>query len=1148
MSMLRIGRRVAVPQLVAAAILLALAGLAAPAAMAAEGERVLDPRLSLIGGCLEAGVREELDPVEDPGCPETPPPGDHPPATFAWPNAVKTDFHGDIYVASRGKNEQGTEARIDIFSPEGKYISEIPQGVVKDLLSIAIDSQGTLYVYSRDANETEESADLLRFEPCAPYNPTAGQISYCESPTVVPLAGPECSFACHRNYPSLLGLAINRANDHLFAKVSEQVIEFNSAAEGNEELRTTHVPGNLGNGSSAGVAVDSARHRLYAQEVRGEGGKLIGEIGIYELVEGLPRQAEYTRIGSIEESAVPEGHFGSSLALAADEGTGNLYVYDTENTHLWELDEDGNYLATVEFPFRAAGGMEISVDNGLNSPNGKLSEEEERGRYLYVPSHPKTTPGHVFAFFEATVSAPAVESPAAVDISEDEAELQARINPGNLETTYTFQLKVDGAAGWTTVGEGVLPAGNLDVTASAAARGLAPATHYLFRVLAANEAGSGEGEASFATYPNLPAEPIACGNALLRTGPSALLPDCRAYELVTPADTNARAPIGAEGLGGGFTTRQVSPAGDKVPFLVKDGSLPDLGGTGSLAGDPYLATRTPAGWSTAYTGPSAAEVTGAEPGTTTDDQGFSFWLAGTAAAPNTGYVRYPDGHVELVGQGSLGIDPETRGQFISEGGGHIVFTTGTLASPAVQLEPAAAPDGTRAVYDRTGGTTHVVSLKPGNLPFAAGENAGYDGASPDGAGIAFEANGTLYLRYHDTETFEIGEGADFAGFAEGGGRIFYLQGGDLKAFDAEAESVTVFADTPAPVAPVTVSTDGSTAYFISESAVAGAGPNPQGAEPAAGGDNLYRSKEGHVAFVGTVTERDAVGAGGTSDGLDLWIGALTGTSGSTPFLGALGLVPARSTPDGGVFVFKSRARLTGYDNPEERAEIYRYESAGNRLQCLSCNPTGARAESDATLQSENREGSQLYSALAWPENLRADGRRVFFESSEPLVARDTDGLQDVYEWEEQGVGSCTQAGGCVYLISSPASRRNEFLWAVSRSGDDVFFLSSDLLLNGDADETPSIYDARVGGGFPEPAPSECQGEGCRPQLTPPPPLPSGETPVRGAGDQVKRRACGRGKHRVKRRGKVRCVRKKHHRRHGRHGRRRAGAGRKGGPR
>jgi hypothetical protein len=1127
-----------------------LAALAAPAAMAAEGERVLDPRLSLIGGC--SGKVEELDPVEDPGCPTTPPAGAHPPAKFANPRAVTTDSHGDIYVVSKGKDEQGTEGRIDVFSPQGAYIPvrPLPESEsdlrVRKPQAIAVDSAGTLYVWS-EQNAAKTEAELLRFEPCAGYDPAAGQIEYCEPPSTVTLIGPKClnEIKCAlRHNPGEASLAINHENDHLFFHTSEQVVEYSSAAEGNEEIRTTWVD-NSATGFPGGVAVDAARRRLYAQE--GGEGENPNRIGIYDLesVVGAPPEDEYEEIGSIEASSVPEKEFSGFLSIAVDEGTGNIYVYDTAFPHLWELDESGNYLATVAFPFQVFKSMEISIDNGSVSPNGKLSEVAGKGRYLYVPSHPITTPGHIFAFFESQVDPPDVTSVSAANVSEDEAELQARINPGNLPTTYTFEFKSEGAANWTFAGEGTLPAGNSDAEASAAARGLAPGIRYRFRVRATNDEGSDEAEGSFATYPNFPVNSGSCPNALLRTGPSVLLPDCRAYELVTPPDTNARAPVGAEYEGGGFTTRQVSPAGDKVPFRVKGGSLPG-NGVGGLKGDPYLATRTPAGWSTTYIGPTGAETVAANPGVASPDEGYSFWSAsgeGSAVLSTvTTYIRYPDGHSELVGRGSLATDPEARGELISEGGGHIVFASAPISTP-VRLEPKAAPDGTTAIYDRTAdGITHVVSLKPGDIPFGAGESAVYDGASLDGVGIAFQVNNILYLRYNDERTFEIGEGVDFAGVAEGGGRVFYVEEGNLKAFDVASESVVVFADTIAPVAPVTVSADGSTAYFVSKNKIAGSGKNPVGAEPRVGGQNLYRSKEGQITFVGTATERDVVGSARKTDGLGLWASAV-----GPPLPGLLGIVPARSTPDGDVFLFKSRAQLTGYD-PEGNAEIYRYDSAANQLQCLSCNPTGAPAQSDANIQSEIREGLELFSFMVWPESLRADGRRAFFESSEPLVAADSDGKQDVYEWEGQGVGSCTQPGGCLYLISSPQSRRNEYLWAVSRSGDDVFFLSSDLLVGADVDETPSIYDARVGGGFAEAASGVCEGEGCRPQLTLPPALPRGETPVRGAGDNVKARACGKNKRRVKRGGKVRCVRKKHHRRHAKHRRHRAGAKQKGGHR
>ncbi|HEY3492387.1 MAG TPA: hypothetical protein VGK43_05510, partial [Solirubrobacterales bacterium] len=690
---------------------------------------MLDLELSLVGGCREAAL-EPLDKIEDPGCPTTPPPGSHPPETFSWPRAVATDLYGNIYVSSFGSALNGSKGRIDIFCSDGTFVSQL---VTAGPASLVIDSEGNLYVFSISQEK------VLRFEPDSGYQPEACEIGYGDTaPVTVKNASAD-----------YLGLAINRDNDHLFGNFGNQgVIEFGSATESNVKIRTSPGP-NWGTG--AAMAIDAERDRMYASAGLAE-----ERIDIYDLtsVVGTPPNDQYEKVGSILPSSVPANDFGTQLALAVDEGNGNVFLLDGENCQFYEFEEDGTYVQTLATSFLQCNfGGQIAVDNGPTSPNGKLSEEAGNGRYLFAPSN-RIGVGHSYAFFESTVGPPVILSTATANISEDEAELRAEINPNNLETTYTFEYKNEGAASWTPAGGGTIPAGNDDVEVSAPATGLSPGTNYEFRVVAENEEAEGEeaveAEGSFNTYPTVATETSPCANVLARTGPSALLPDCRAYELVTPADTNGRAPLGPGLLGLLFTNRQVSPAGDELPFTVDGGSLPGLGGgTGSLVGDPYLATRTSTGWSTAYTGSLAEESTIIVPGTALAE-GHSFWGAGGEGSAvltekDTTYVRYPDGHSELIGQGSLGeIDPEAEGMLISEGGGHIVFGTGTLNGPAVQLEPDAAPDGTRAIYDRTpDGTTHVVSLKPGDVPFGAGENAGFRGASFDGVGIAFEANNVL---------------------------------------------------------------------------------------------------------------------------------------------------------------------------------------------------------------------------------------------------------------------------------------------------------------------------------------------------------------------------------------------------------------------
>jgi hypothetical protein len=773
----------------------------------------------------------------------------------------------------------------------------------------------------------------------------------------------------------------------------------------------------------------------------------------------------------------------------------------------------------------------VAVDNAAASPNH---------RSFFVPSAGSPA-DHTFAFKFLEVKSPEVESVSVSGVTESEALLKARINPEGSETTYRveYTTQPSGFEGAVLAAEGTLAAGLAAVPVSVPVAGLQAGTTYRFRVVAENEAGSDEEEASFRTY-TPPGLGGPCANDALRAGPSAKLPDCRAYELVSPADTNGRSPRGgAVDAGRYFPTLLASPEGDKATFLIDGGTIPGLGGSGGANGDNYLSRRGSTGWSTELASPSGSEVAQPSPGGFSPDQEHSLWgtflsKGGGKLAAET-YIRYPDGHSEPVGRGSLGVDREVDAKLIAAEGSHTIFEGGD-----VKLEPEAPPAGTRAVYDRTADeVTHVVSLLPGDVTPAAGQNARYLGASLDGAGVAFQIGSTLYLRRDNEQTYQIGSGVAFAGLAEGGGRIFYLQGGDLFAFDTATETAIRFSE-GGEARPVNVAADGTVAYFLSPD-VLSAGANPDGALPQAGEENLYFSREGEIEFVGTVEEADVeeeiTGTTGRFAGLGMWDPSLELFA---------AIATSRATPDGNVLLFESRAALAGYD-PQGHTEVYRYDSGAGTLACLSCNPTGAAAGGEASLQtlSQAVPTFSILNLAIRVQNLRADGRRAFFQSEEPLVLADTDARQDVYEWEAQGVGSCSRPGGCIYLISSGQSERDDHLFAVSASGADAFFLSGDLLAGSDTDATPSIYDARVEGGFPAAeASAPCEGEGCRPAPSPAPSLAATENlfPAK-SGNLATRHRCGKGKRRVSKGGKTRCVRK--HRSHKPRGHHRAGAKRRG---
>jgi hypothetical protein len=108
-----------------------------------------------------------------------------------------------------------------------------------------------------------------------------------------------------------------------------------------------------------------------------------------------------------------------------------------------------------------------------------------------------------------------------------------------------------------------------------------------------------------------------------------------------------------------------------------------------------------------------------------------------------------------------------------------------------------------------------------------------------------------------------------------------------------------------------------------------------------------------------------------------------------------------------------------------------------------------------------------------------DGERIFFTSYDALVPGDTNGSTDVYEWHD----------GAVDLISGGTGSAHSTLIGTTPTGDDVFFTTDEKLVGWDGDFNSDIYDARVGGGFPEPPPvpegcavqaDGCQGPGSSP--------------------------------------------------------------------
>ncbi len=240
---------------------------------------------------------------------------------------------------------------------------------------------------------------------------------------------------------------------------------------------------------------------------------------------------------------------------------------------------------------------------------------------------------------------------------------------------------------------------------------------------------------------------------------------------------------------------------------------------------------------------------------------------------------------------------------------------------------------------------------------------------------------------------------------------------------------------------------------------------------------------------------------------------------------------ARVSADGTRLLFVATAPLTGYDNEDLNtgapdSQVYLYDATGAGLTCVSCNPTFGRPIGPSGIPGAVANGSASGSIHSYkPRALSAGGRRVFFESRDALAPLDSNEKRDVYQWEAQGTGSCTRAGGCVELISSGRAVGDGSFVDASADGADAFFLTNGSLVPSDPGGV-DLYDARVGGGFPVPSPPiVCLGDACQP-LPSAPVNPTLTTLVPGPGNPPVRypsspKRCKKGF--VKRKGK--CVKK-----------------------
>jgi hypothetical protein len=596
----------------------------------------------------------------------------------------------------------------------------------------------------------------------------------------------------------------------------------------------------------------------------------------------------------------------------------------------------------------------------------------------------------------------------------------------------------------------------------------------------------------------------SCPNEEVRAEQGAgRLPDCRAFELVTPEIKDDVGSLNANPYG--FSD------GDHVWY----GSVAPLPGAQSGSVADNLSTRTAAGWvntslappatgpgSPNQVAPSNAPANGdfapqaaftadfsqafVDSGFDTDplDQDYTVAkLAGTfdayrldLSSGTWSLAALPDTGPMTASFNETAANLLLRGTYIagvSENGSHVFFQTYDQlpVAPGTPSEPH--PDD--MLYDRTGGHTYMVGVLPdGTISQTCRVGLGdgakdalvqgdytYGAMAPDGSNVVFtmpEEGDCLtpgvYLRENNATTVQLA-GQGYVARSSDGFEVFTDGAGEREVFEYDvATGVTRTITTEG--AFVASSADGSRVYYLVT-----AGPNA----------GLYLWDKGVSVLIPNA------GEGFAND--------LVSSSMETGGDDVNGSEYAVATPDGSRLLFLDRASLTGYNNfglkctndetqPGLCVEAYVYDAATGAVTCVSCNPAGAPPLGGAGL------------ILASPDTLippysegliSPSGSRVFFETPDALVPQDTNGLSDVYEWEN----------GRVYLISSGQGTNGSNLSGASSNGDDVFVTTADHLAPQDSEGSIQIYDARVDGGFAyRPFVPGCDSGQCQGPQTPAP--------------------------------------------------------------
>jgi hypothetical protein len=576
----------------------------------------------------------------------------------------------------------------------------------------------------------------------------------------------------------------------------------------------------------------------------------------------------------------------------------------------------------------------------------------------------------------------------------------------------------------------------------------------------------------------------ACPNEAFRTGPAANLPDCRTYELVSPANKEGQEVFRvAQELGIFFPEPLAADNGATVQYSSFGALVPEPPSSGFA--NSWLSRRGANGWSTeGINGPInplglkvLLRFTGwwgftedLEGGVTFGPQEPPLTPDASEDALNTYLRDNATGTFRLVSVG----EPEV-GEAGPEAVGRSTHAEHVVLDPNVAL-PTCSPASNICDWSAATGELSIVGRAPGTNAVLAGVSiAGKPfrrAVSADGSRIFFSGGGSgcgICVRIDAATTEIVSSGGSFQSASSDGTVAYVLESGELKRYEAgggEATSLTPGGEVQGVLG---ASADGSRVYFVAKKALA--------AGATEGINNLYLWTEGEgfefIASPVTLTSN--------------WVSSGEG-----------GNVTSRVTPDGMHLAFTANTSLTGYEDGGH-TEAYLYSAATGELVCASCNPIAEPATFNASIAGSEQHMERL------SRNLSDDGSHLFFSTQEALVPQDSNNQVDIYEYDA--------ASGEVALISPGTGGEATPFYDASTSGNDVFFITRERLVGVDQDEARDVYDARVGGGFasqhPPPEEPPCTGDACRGEYSSPSLAGAASAGVVGKGNLSSKQNCNK---------------------------------------